>query len=178
MSAWSGRGWLTAATTRLELIALAALSLGAAAIHFGVIAEHYAEYPLFGAFFSLVGWFQALWAIAYVIRPAWWLTVIAVAANAVTVLVWIWAHVVGLPFGPDPGALEPTTITDLMATLFELLLIGGLVALVGGRAALPGRAASQLAERRRPTTVAVAATAVLVASVIIGTTVALAQPTM
>ena len=44
---------------RLDLFALATLSIGAAAIHFAVIGEHFAEYVLFGVFFSVVGWFEA-----------------------------------------------------------------------------------------------------------------------
>ena len=54
---------------RIDLFALSTLSLGAAAIHFAVIGEHIAEYALFGVFFALIGWFEALWAIAYVMRP-------------------------------------------------------------------------------------------------------------
>lgn len=38
---------------RIDLFALSTLSLGAAAIHFAVIGEHFAEYFLFGVFFGL-----------------------------------------------------------------------------------------------------------------------------
>jgi small-conductance mechanosensitive channel len=168
----SGGTWFTAATSRLEPIALAALSLGAAAIHFGVITEHYAEFAPFGAFFSLIGWFQALWAVAYVIRPVLWLAVVAIIANIATILVWVWAHVVGLPFGPDPGKVEPTTVTDLMATLFELLLISGLVWLSWTRATARDR---EPRPRSRLTAVVVL---ILVMTVALGTTVALAQGSM
>src|SRR5919108_4172099 len=127
MSALDARSWSTAVSIRLEAILIATLSLGAAAIHFGVISEHYAEYPIFGAFFSLIGWFQALWAIAYVVRPNAWLAVVAILANGLTVGIWAWAHLLGLPIGPDPGRVEPTTITDLMATIFEALIVLGLI---------------------------------------------------
>src|SRR5262249_31921741 len=115
------RRWRDAAIVRLEPIAIASLSLGAAAIHFGVISEHFAEYALFGLFFSVVGWFEALWAIAYVLQPARAVALVGVVGSAGTVGVWIWAHVVGLPFGPDAGSVEPTTVLDLTATLFESL---------------------------------------------------------
>jgi hypothetical protein len=172
MSAASGANWFAAATSRLEPIALAALSLGAAAIHFGVITEHYAEFALFGAFFSLIGWFQALWSVAYVMRPVLWLAVVAIVANSATILVWAWAHLVGLPFGPDPGKVEPTKVTDLMATLFELLLVGGLVWLSWARATARDR---ELRRRSRLTAVVVL---ILVITVAVGTTVALAQGSM
>ena len=108
------RTWWTAASARTEPVALAALSLGAAAIHFGVITEHFSEYVLFGVFFSAIGWFEALWAVAYVIRPATWLGWLAVMVNTITVGTWAWAHLIGLPFGPDPGQLEPTRLADLL----------------------------------------------------------------
>jgi hypothetical protein len=174
MSGSHARSWSTAVALRLEPIAFAALSLGAAAIHFGVIAEHYAEWPLFGAFFSLLGWFQALWAIAYVIRPAGWLTLVGIVVNGTTILVWAWAHVVGLPFGPDPGQVEPTTLTDLMATLFELLLVVGLVGFWRTHLLSP-----RVAPRRSEgTAIAILVLVVLLGIVAVGTTAALAQGPM
>lgn len=150
---------------RIDLYALATLSLGAAAIHFAVIGEHFSEYLLFGVFFSLIGWFEALWALAYVVRPTWRLAVGGLAVNAATVVIWGWAHVVGLPFGPDPGHVEPTKITDLMATLFEVLLVVGLASPVIRRTESPVS---------RPGRVAIFAG--LIGVVLAGTTVALAQP--
>src|SRR4029453_16572025 len=47
--------------------ALAVLSLAAAGIHFAVMGEHFQEYVVFGVFFSLVAWFQALWALGVVV---------------------------------------------------------------------------------------------------------------
>jgi hypothetical protein len=170
------RAWPLAAVARLEPIAVATLSLGAAAIHFGVTTEHFAESALFGAFFSGIGWFQALWAVAYVTRPARWLVPLAIAANAATVLLWAWAHLIGLPFGPQPGSTEPTTTTDLMATLFEILLVAWLVAiatLTTRSGADPNRSKSDPAGVDR-----VAVVIALIVVVAIGTTVALAQPPM
>ena len=37
-------------------VALATLSMAAAAIHFAVMGEHFAEYLAFGVFFSVVAW--------------------------------------------------------------------------------------------------------------------------
>src|SRR5207245_10697180 len=74
------------------------------------------------------GWVQALWAVAYVSRPMAWLAVRGLVANAATVVTWAWAHLMGLPFGPEPGHLEPTTLTDVMATLFEVALVAWLLA--------------------------------------------------
>ena len=45
------------ATTRPYLLGgLAALSVGAATIHFAVVFEHFTEYALYGVFFLVVAW--------------------------------------------------------------------------------------------------------------------------
>jgi len=156
--------WTAVAASRLEPIGLAALSLGAAAIHFGVESEHFGEDVRFGLFFAIVGWLEALWAVAFVLRPARWIAALGALGNVATVAVWVWAHIVGLPFGPDAGMVEKTTTTDLMATLFETLLAIWLVAWV----ALAGR---------RPAQASVAASsaviAILIAVIAIGTTIGL-----
>jgi hypothetical protein len=151
-------------STRIDAVALATLSLGAAAIHFAVIGEHFSEYAPFGIFFSLIAWFEALWAVAYVARPTRQLAVGALVVNAATVMIWGWAHLFGLPFGPEPGHVEPTGIIDLMATLFEVVLVVGLASLVVRRTEGPvstlGRASIMIG---------------LVGFVVAGTSVALAQ---
>lgn len=152
-------------TMRIDLFALATLSMGGAAIHFAVIGEHFAEYFLFGVFFSVVAWFEALWALTYVVRPTRRLGATAFVVNGATALIWSWAHLVGLPFGPDPGQVEPTTITDLTATLFEIVLV---IALLVSLSAKP--------RSRVPRPWRAAFFAALIVAVALGTTLALAQP--
>ena len=62
----------------IVLIAATA-SLGAAGTHFAVIDEHLQEYALFGYLFLALAWFQAVWAIAFLMRssvPIGWLGII------------------------------------------------------------------------------------------------------
>ena len=40
---------------------LAALSVGAAAIHFAVVFEHFTQYVLYGVFFVVISWAQVIW---------------------------------------------------------------------------------------------------------------------
>ena len=87
-------------------LGLAALSLGAAAIHFAVISDHFAEYWLFGLFFALVGWYQAGWAVLYALRPSGFLGFTALVVNAGTIGLWVWTRTIGLPIGPHAGELE------------------------------------------------------------------------
>jgi hypothetical protein len=175
MDAVNLRAWSRSAAVRLDALALASLSLGAAAIHFAVISEHFTEYALFGAFFAFIGWFQALWAVAFTIRPTRWFALLAIVANAATIGLWFWAHALGLPFGPEPGHVEPTTVTDLMATLFELVLVVWLIAVMGD-ASRPSRSSNQRSET--PEIIVVAVVVGLIAAVAVGTTVAIAQPAM
>jgi len=169
------RAWSKRTAARLEPLALASLSLGAAAIHFAVIGEHFAEYVLFGAFFALIGWFQALWALAYAVQPARLLGWLAIVANTATIGLWAWAHLVGLPFGLEPGQVEPTTLTDLMATLFEVLLVGWLIVIAFRATGTSGPGGGdRTALEPLGTTLVVA----LIVTVAIATTVALSQAPM
>lgn len=104
------------------------LSLGAAAIHFAVIPEHFAEWWGFGLFFAAIGWFQALWPIAYIHQPSRRVGLIAIAVNVATVMSWAWSRSLGLPLGPEAGIPEAMGWPDILSGVFEVALIVGLVA--------------------------------------------------
>jgi hypothetical protein len=107
----------------------AALSVGAAAIHFAVIPDHLEEWWAFGLFFAVLGWFQAVWPIAYLDRPSRRLALLAIAVNLATVVVWAWSRTSGLPVGPEPGMPEAIGAADLASTAFEITLVVGLLRL-------------------------------------------------
>lgn len=113
----------------LLLPPMAALSIGAAAIHFAVTAEHFTEFWLFGVFFAAIAWFQALWPLAYLRWPTRVTAGIALAANLGTVLLWAWTRLVGIPLGPSTGGAEVIGGADVSATGFETLLCGILLLL-------------------------------------------------
>ena len=59
------------ATVRPYLLGgMAALSVGAATIHFAVTFEHFAEYPLYGIFFLVISWAQVIWPAVLLWRPS------------------------------------------------------------------------------------------------------------
>jgi hypothetical protein len=107
--------------------ALAILSLGAAAIHFAVAPEHFQEWWAFGVFFVAIGWFEAVWAMAYALTQTRGLAWLAIIACLATVAIWAASRTVGLPFGPDPGEAEAIGLPDIAAGVFELLLAVGLL---------------------------------------------------
>jgi hypothetical protein len=143
---------------------LAALSAGAAAIHFAVIFEHFNEYVLYGAFFLVIAWAQAIWAAVVLWRPSrpWlWL---GIAGNAIILAVYLASRTTGLPFGPDNGHTEPFGALDVVSAIMEFALIAGCAALLW-RPSLADRPV-----RRRTGFAAIASLAAFPAAVIAVTT--------
>jgi len=128
-----------AATARPYILGgLASLSAGAAAIHFAVVFEHFAQYALYGAFFLVISWAQLIWAAFVLWRPSrpWlWL---GAAGNALIVAVYVASRTTGLPVGPDVGNREPVGGLDAVSVVLELALIAGCAALLW-RPSLTGR---------------------------------------
>jgi hypothetical protein len=143
---------------------LAALSAGAAAIHFAVVFEHFSEYVLYGVFFLIIAWAQAIWAAVVLWRPSrpWlWL---GIAGNAIILAVYLASRTTGLPFGPDNGHTEPFGALDVVSAILEFALIAGCAALLW-RPSLADRPV-----RRRTGFAAIASLAAFPAAVIAVTT--------
>ena len=109
---------------------LAALSAGAAAIHFAVIFEHFNEYVLYGAFFLVISWAQAIWAAVVLWRPSRTWLWLGIAGNAIIVAVYLASRTTGLPFGPDKSHPEAYGALDVVSIILELALIAGCAALL------------------------------------------------
>jgi hypothetical protein len=142
------------ATARpLLLGAMAALSAGAAAIHFAVMFEHFSEYSLYGVFFLVLAWAQLVWPVVLIALPfltwaraaarpgrfpAGWprsgLTPLAarrmaawlwlgVIGNAGVLVVYFASRSIGLPLGPDTKEVEAWGGLDLVCAAEEVLLV-------------------------------------------------------
>jgi hypothetical protein len=109
---------------------LASLSVGAAAIHFAVIFEHFAEYALYGAFFLVIAWAQMIWAAVVLWRPSRLWLWLGLAGNALVAVVYVASRTTGLPIGPDVGHPEPAGGLDVVSVVLELALIAGCAALL------------------------------------------------
>jgi hypothetical protein len=145
---------ISPATARpLLLGAMAALSAGAAAIHFAVTFEHFGEYSLYGVFFLVLAWAQLVWPVVLNALPflAWspasarparfpagWsrsgLTPLAarrvaiwlwlgIAGNAGVLVIYFSSRSVGLPIGPDLKTVEAWGGLDLVCAIEEILLV-------------------------------------------------------
>jgi hypothetical protein len=109
---------------------LAALSVGAAAIHFAVTFSHFAEYTLYGVFFLVISWAQLIWPAVLLWRPTrLWLN-LGIAGNAAIIAVYVASRTVGLPFGPDLHSPESVGALDVVSCVLEFALIVGCAALL------------------------------------------------
>jgi hypothetical protein len=102
---------------------LAAVSLGAAGIHFAVIVPHLDEYTPFGVFFLIVAWFQATWAVLVVVTDDRRILTAGLVVNALVMAIWVWSRTTGLPIGPEPGVAEDLGPADTISTALEAVLV-------------------------------------------------------
>jgi hypothetical protein len=131
LESWAGVGsgsWIAYVRSQPGPTTLAVMSFGAAAIHFAVSPDHFAEWAPYGVAFACLAWFQILWAAIYLVgRTRSWVSA-AVIVNAGTIVVWVWSRTIGLPIGPNPGATEPVGFADALSSGFEALVVLGLLA--------------------------------------------------
>jgi FtsP/CotA-like multicopper oxidase with cupredoxin domain len=107
------------------------LTLGAAAIHFAVVPDHLAEYPLYGAFFITLGMAQVGLAAAIVLFPSRQLFAIG-AAGAIAVMgLWLLSRTVGVPIAPVPWRPEAVGFPDVTATALEGISVVQFLRLLG-----------------------------------------------
>jgi hypothetical protein len=119
------------ATVRPYLLGgMAALSVGAAAIHFAVVFEHFADYTLYGVFFLVISWAQMIWPVVLLWRQSRLWLWLGIAGNAMVIAVYVASRHIGLPFGPDFNHSESVGALDVMSCILEVGLIAGCAALL------------------------------------------------
>jgi hypothetical protein len=115
-------------------LVLAALSMGAAAIHLAAGPAHVEALGDVGLGFYWAALVQAGIAVgllrAGAAGPGPWLWRITLAASLAISAAWLLSRTVGLPL--VPGGPEPIGTADLVATVLQLLTVVGLVAWTDG----------------------------------------------
>lgn len=107
-------------TPRVKL--LIALSAVAGIIHGRAMIDHMSHYWLFGVFFGVLTYAQVLLAVQLYRKPddLRWLMAAAIGSLAV-VGIWLVSRGVGLPIGPWASKPEPFGVSDVAASLDEML---------------------------------------------------------
>jgi hypothetical protein len=125
------------------LVAVALLSAGAGAIHAAVIRDHLQEWWLYGTFFAVAAALQLVWTVWILRRPSRPILIAAAVANAAVLVLWLITRITGLPVGPEPWTPEGFGVLDVVASIFEVLLIVSIV-MVLRRSSLPERASIRM----------------------------------
>lgn len=131
----------------------------AAAIHGGLAPDHFAEWWGYGLFFLLAGILQAVWGLAFLtdaVNPrdagAHWhgmrtgLLVLGVAGTVLTWALYVASRTVGVPWGPEAGAVEEVAPIDLVSKLVEAILLAVLLVLLRRHLRTPARGPDDGAE--------------------------------
>lgn len=128
---WGGRNHSALLEVNLLTLALAWVSVGAAVIHFAVIEQHFSEFELYGWFFVAVASGELLWAVVVIAMPSRWLLVAGAAGNALVVAAWVVTRSYGSLVGPEATEAADVGFGDLVATVFEIMIVAGCVVLLG-----------------------------------------------
>lgn len=119
--AWWRRGGRRALLTAPAPMLLAAgLSAVAALIHVAVCPEHFAEGLIYGIFFAVSAGCQLGWSVLVSTRYARWLAPAGLLGNTAIVLLWALTRTVGIPVGPEAGAVERVGVLDLLCAGCEI----------------------------------------------------------
>ena len=111
-------------------ITLAALSVGAGAIHLAMVPAHLAAWTLEGAAFLAAAWIQLGTAFLAVTRPSRRLWLATILLNCAFVAAWGVSRTSGFPMEPQKGIAESMSLVDITCVLFELGLIVGALGMV------------------------------------------------
>jgi hypothetical protein len=123
-----------AASRRLPILVIVALTCASAVIHATAVPEHLREWGPAGAFFILAAATQLTWAGLVWRTPTARLLRAGMYGNAVLVAIWLMSRTVGIPVGPHAGEAEAIGTLDALATVDELFGMTVVAFLLAGRA--------------------------------------------
>jgi hypothetical protein len=115
---------------------LAALLLGAGAIHVAMAPSHLGESAVEGAGFLASAWIQLVLAGAVLLRPTRRILAAVAVSSLAFIAVWVVSRTAGLPFGAHSGHAESVSIVDGVCVALEavavLVVVAQLVGLATG----------------------------------------------
>src|SRR5258708_25804001 len=102
---------------------LAALSVGAATIHFAVTFDHFSQYVPYGVFFLAISWAQLIWPAVLMWRPSRGWLWLGVPGNALILLVYVASRTRGLPIVPAVSHAQPARALDIVPAILHVPLV-------------------------------------------------------
>ena len=116
-------------STRVLIVAVALLLVGAGLVHLAVVESHLSEAPLLGISFAVVGGLQVSFGFVVLGEPSRRLLYFIAVLSLGAVAAWAASRTVGLPVGSHQIP-EPVGIADLVVVIFEILTLGAVVLLM------------------------------------------------
>jgi hypothetical protein len=120
-------------TTQLQIALLLLVGLGsiaAASVHYVVMPRHFEEGAVYGCFFAVAATLQLIFGLLTLARPSRPLIAVGLVGNMVVIILWLMTRTVGIPLGPAAGSTEAVRGLDILATMFETIIVLGSVALL------------------------------------------------
>ena len=110
------------------------LSAGAAIVHLVVVPAHFRDTTASGVFFVVAAVAQAATAFALRRSAPRGLLIGVLVLNLTLIVVWGWSRATGLPIGPTRGQREAAGLADVVATMYELVIVWATFRLLLARA--------------------------------------------
>jgi hypothetical protein len=101
---------------------VAALMLGSAGIHFGMMGEHAGISWTHGTFFAVSAWVQLAIAVLVILKPTRLVLLGSIAVNLGILTLWLLDRTVGIAIGGDGTPAKFTSI-DITCAVFEGLAV-------------------------------------------------------
>jgi hypothetical protein len=102
---------------------VAALLVGAGAVHLALAPSHFGESTVEGIGFVVAAWLQIALAVAVLLRPTRAVIFTIVAVSAASIGAWAVSRIWGLPFGEHADHAEQVTVVDSLTVVMEAFTI-------------------------------------------------------
>jgi len=102
---------------------VAALLVGAAAVHFALAPSHFGESTAEGIGFLLAAWLQVALAVAVLLKPSRAVVFAIIAVSAACIGAWAVSRLWGLPFGEHADHAEDVTVVDGLTVAMEAFTV-------------------------------------------------------
>jgi hypothetical protein len=102
---------------------VAALLVGAGAVHLALAPSHFGESTIEGIGFVVVAWLQLALAVAVLLRPTRTVIFTVIAVSTASIGAWAVSRIWGLPFGEHADHAEKVTVVDGLTVVMEVFTV-------------------------------------------------------